>query len=171
MKTKVHPRFEKYLMYEDGGIYSIRAKRFLKPNITKDGYGRVCIHGIKYLSHRLTAETFILNPENKPQINHKDKNPLNNHIDNLEWCTNLENCRHSWENGRNMNKVAGENNTKCKISDDKVDEIRRILMYLNSLKYKMTLRGIAQYYGVSTAYLRLLEQGKIRKIKTIKNVK
>lgn len=48
--------------------------------------------------HRLVAQTFIPNPDNLPQINHKDGNKLNNSIDNLEWCTNLYNQQHAWKN-------------------------------------------------------------------------
>lgn len=49
--------------------------------------------------HRLIAKTFISNPNNLPQINHKDGNKLNNCITNLEWCTNLYNQQHAWKNG------------------------------------------------------------------------
>lgn len=45
--------------------------------------------------HRLVANAFIPNPNNYPIINHKDENPLNNCVDNLEWCTQKHNVIHS----------------------------------------------------------------------------
>ena len=55
--------------------------------------------GISFLIHRLIAQAFIINSENKPDINHLDGNSLNNNVNNLEWCTKSENIQHAIKSG------------------------------------------------------------------------
>ena len=45
--------------------------------------------------HRLVAETYIPNPHNYPEVNHKNENKLDNNVNNLEWCSTLDNLNHS----------------------------------------------------------------------------
>ena len=88
----------KYLVFENGVIFNLNAKE-LKGMIDKAGYREVNINGKFERVHRIVSICFIENPENKPCVNHKDGNKLNNDISNLEWCTYSENTKHAYENG------------------------------------------------------------------------
>jgi len=57
------------------------------------------IHGKTFRVHRLVAKAFIPNPDDKPEVNHLDKNRANNNLDNLEWTTKLENMAHAKQDG------------------------------------------------------------------------
>ena len=93
-----------YTISSDGRVYSIRSGIYLKPRLSLDGYEKValCNGPIRreYRVHRLVAEAFLENPDNLPQINHKDFNTLNNYLDNLEWCTNYDNAHYSIDANR-----------------------------------------------------------------------
>jgi hypothetical protein len=77
--------------------------RVLKTQTDNNGYHRirVTIERVKmtYKVHREVAKAFIDNPNNLPQVNHKDGNKNNNSVSNLEWVTNKENAHHAIENG------------------------------------------------------------------------
>lgn len=74
----------------NNGEKQLLKERILKPHNTK-GYFTVCLYKNKthklYLIHRLVAQAFIPNPDNLPQVNHKDEDKTNNRVNNLEWCT------------------------------------------------------------------------------------
>lgn len=89
-----------YEITSDGQVYSLRRNTYLKPRLSMDGYKRVCLCNDnicrEYRVARLVAETFIENPENKSEVNHKDYNRQNDIVENLEWTTNYENALHSY---------------------------------------------------------------------------
>ena len=92
--------FDGYAVTNDGKVYSKKTNKFINPSIGSKGYFQVCltVDGKKRTVkvHRIVAETFIPNPEGKPQVNHIDGNKRNNCVENLEWCTNSENQIHSY---------------------------------------------------------------------------
>ena len=98
------------------GNFGIAVKeRLLRPGDNGHGYlwVNLCkdkVHKSKYV-HRLVAEAFIPNPENKPCVNHIDRNKSNNSVDNLEWCTYKENNIHSIKTGNSTCKIVVDTKT------------------------------------------------------------
>lgn len=91
-----------YEVSEKGQIKNLKTQHVLTPR-NSTGYSMVALfkngerRDLKI--HRLVACSFLENPQNKPQVNHKDGNKLNNNLENLEWCTNSENQKHAYQTG------------------------------------------------------------------------
>lgn len=103
-------------MYQISNLGRIRTlknnKKIMNTFLDNLGYLNINLQNINHKKirkrvHRLVAENFITNVENKPQVNHKDGNKQNNCVDNLEWCTAKENSLHAWKN--NLKKAYWKN--------------------------------------------------------------
>ena len=101
---KIYDYSGRYMVSNTGKVFSVKAGRCLKPSKAGSGYLVVNLGGgnnhTKCYIHRLVAIMFIPNPYNLPQVNHKDENPLNNSVDNLEWCTSDYNINYGGHNSR-----------------------------------------------------------------------
>ena len=96
----------KYIISNKGFVISLVGKfHLLHTRKDKNGYIQYYIRDINtgkrrdYKAHRLVAEAFIDNPSNYKCVNHIDGNKINNHIENLEWCTHSQNNIHAYKNG------------------------------------------------------------------------
>lgn len=90
----------KYAVSVFGEVYSYKRHKCLKARKNRNGYCGVNLGGKEYRIHRLVAEAFIPNPDNLPFVNHKDENPENNCVENLEWCSASYNINYGTRNER-----------------------------------------------------------------------
>lgn len=137
-----------YEITRDGKVINKHTRHTLAPQPNGKGYLRVSIGKKLMFIHRLVAEKYIPNPENKPQVNHKDGNKLNNCVDNLEWVTNQENRNHTVDNDL---QVTGERCSWAKLTEENVKEIRANPGYENEYwarKFKVsrsTINDVVNY--------------------------
>ena len=136
---KVTAQDEYYKVSSEGRIS--HNGRILSGSIHKDGYIFVNIRGKQYPKHRVVAEAFIPNPEGKPFVNHIDGNKQNNKVENLEWCTQSENIKHSYENNL---QPKGLSTYKGKFTAEQREEIKE---QWDSGQYSQ--RELGRIYGVS----------------------
>lgn len=137
---------------EKGRIMYRDKAKFMAP-IPSGGYLNVMLSNDTekrvWRIHRLVAMAFIPNPDNLPEVNHKDGNPLNNHVDNLEWCTRSQNMKHLY-GVLQRGHVCGEASAKSPLKNDDV-----INIYISSLSQQ----SLADAYGVSRKCIRDIRNG------------
>lgn len=152
--------YNAYIVYPDGRVQNKNTKRFLKPEINKvNGYARytLCTNGKtkRFLAHRLVAMLYIKNPKNKPEVNHKDGNKLNNVVENLEWNTRGENELHSYKVlGKQVPR--GIDRWNAKFTDEDIHAIRE---YAKTATHQAT----ADKFSCSRQYVSDLVSGRYRK--------
>ena len=118
----------RYLIHSHGYVISTSYNgkegdvRFLKHNHDADGYCIITLnhHGKKYTRkiHRLVAEAFIPNPNNLPEVNHKNKDRADNRVENLEWCDRISNLYDSYST---MSPI--RNFRECRLLKEDTNEI------------------------------------------------
>lgn len=129
---------------------------FIKGRVLIPGFdGRRCYLHVglhkdgKYITknvHRIIASTFLPNPLNLPEVNHKDENKTNNAVDNLEWCDHLYNNRY----GKKLTASRGEKNSQSKFNEETIREVRRVFIPRDPV-YGLT--PLAKKYGISVTHL------------------
>lgn len=132
------------------------SKSFLKGEMMKlqknhKGYMTVILHkNNKHYSktvHRLVAEAFIDNPENLPQVNHKDTDKTNNNVTNLEWISNYDNMQHAMQHGCYKNAFT----EKARASTIKNLEKAIDRLKIAVIQYDMGWNKIREFESISFA--------------------
>lgn len=149
MKALAIKDFPDYYITDRGDVYSRNYSRTgcikkLTPYKNHKGYLWLHLGRNKtcYI-HRLVAETFIPNPENKSQINHKDGNKENNCVNNLEWTSNSENVLHAYRILHRTNNFLGKSYMKGRYGKD--NPTHKVVQQIKDGEV------IAEFYGICEA--------------------
>ena len=136
-----------YEVSNKGNVRNVRRNTLLRLSKTNNGYIRIslCKNGIKtgLTVHRLVAELFIPNPDNLPEVNHKDEDKTNNRVENLEWCDHKYNMNYGTRNIR-AKETAIKNGYYTGLSRE---EYRKKYRDKNKEKIREKQRGYMREYN------------------------
>lgn len=150
--------YEGYQVSNFGRVKSLKQHkpRILKPSINRDNYLIAYLFERQKMTtltvHRLVAKAFIPNPDNKPQVNHRDGCKINACATNLEWVTNGENLQHAFSTG--LKKAQrGEENGMAKLKNNDA-------VYIRENPEGLTLEQLAREFGIDITNVSLIQRGK-----------
>lgn len=170
---KIWKQIDEYPTYEvssDGELKTFNWKnkgveKIMRPARDGCGYLRTMLKNKegKFCTikvHRIVAKTFIPNPENKGEVNHKNGIKTDNRVINLEWCTRSENLKHAFDIQLITKK--GENNPAATVTEAQVLEIRKNYVYGTNCRRKgsVTKKQLAEKYNTTFAVIKQIIQGK-----------
>ena len=147
-------------LYQVSNCGRVKSYRGLAPRLLK----LVPIHGYLLVGlwtgdkqilcrvHRLVAEAFIPNPENKPEVNHINGVKTDNRAENLEWATPAENTRHAWRTGLS-HTAQGVNDSQAKLTEEQV-------IYVRNNPDGLTGKALAARFGVGAMTISRIQRGK-----------
>lgn len=139
---------DRFVKHNWGG-YKLNKGKILKSyskNGTNYEFVVLCVKNKRRMKsvHRLVAEAFMPNPENKPEVNHISGSKIDNRIQNLEWCTRSENQLHAFAN--NLKCSNGTKHSQHKLSNEDIIFIRSL-----ESNWSATQSDLADLFGVSRA--------------------
>lgn len=140
-----------YLVSDKGEIKRRDSDKVLKQKLDKNNYLNVGLsmgsknHTKHRFVHRLVAEAFIPNPENKPLVRHIDGNPINNCVENLKWVTAKENVALSVQTGLKPND-RGDLSCNSKLASNEISYCRKMYQPRSKL---YGCNALAKRFGVS----------------------
>lgn len=147
-----------------GNLYSKRSNKILKQRKHK-GYMHVATkiggrfgRNVCFKIHRLVANAFIDNPNNKPYVNHIDSNKANNNVNNLEWVTAKENTAHAIESGTiSLQDIRDRNKVNRSLPDEVVVYIRSVYVPYSE---EFGGKGLAKKFSVSNKVISSIVLGR-----------
>ncbi|HEC64939.1 hypothetical protein LCGC14_1269290 [marine sediment metagenome] len=146
---KINGYEDLYMISNLGRIKSFwKDDKILKGGIDGNGYRNITLrkngNGKTAAVHRLVATYFVKGFKRGLEVNHKDGDKTNNHVDNLEWCTRRENIKHALKMGLLSDK-RGAKNGNSKLSETVVSRIR----LMKEIEPKLTAKRIARMFNVT----------------------